>query len=656
MSTTLSRFDAALALIGADANGTAKPPRHRDGQPESIVQAFGLTVHIDRHAGTVFEGKGPSGRPYRVVQRDDYGYLPGVQGDDGQDWDVYLGPHQDSGRVYVVTQNKIDDGSYDEQKGMLGYASREAAEECYRAHTHPRMFGGIGEMALSDLHAQLKAHAGGVFRAKTDEDVAAEEPPPSSEIPDMKVKSDEPTNPSGAPRDTAPEPPGNGGHAPPDGVLLRTALVRTVRREDRLNPATGTARPVVVVDFVASTEDVDSHGSVLVCDWDQDGRLKRYTDNPVLLWMHGREDIARPAIGKCENVRVENRKLLATAVFDDTTDFDRGVAEKYAKGVLNAFSVGFCPGEVEIRMVGGEEVIFFSKNELRENSAVNVGSNASALAQRAFIGAARDLAKSRGGRVEMRDVIAQIRASNTPAAPVAAPPIPTPTPPKERGHGDTMTTKKTIEIEERDVRADKGGVTCSVGCPHCEKDFDMSIKAVPMPPEKALELQQTRDALTRETASLTEARALLSTEQKRATELETKLADATARATALLLDGATREIDQRVGKKIEPHERDAELDLARLFLSDATPDPDSKDAAGNPTRTLGQKKLTERLARLDQRRDLGLLGAPITGTPGLPAADPKVSAAVAPNTSPRPAASRAGDGFADLLDSPAAAA
>lgn len=187
-----------LDLIGAAANGTARSPRHRDGQAVSIVQAHGLTVHIDRHAGTVLQGTGPDGKPYQVVQQVDYGFLPGVRGDDGDEYDVYVGAHPACDRVFVVTQLRASNARYDEQKAMLGFPDAAAAERCYRDHTHPTMFGRMGSLSLDAFKAQLAAHAGGesVFRAETDEDAAdlaamdeieaaplSDPEPPSSENP-----------------------------------------------------------------------------------------------------------------------------------------------------------------------------------------------------------------------------------------------------------------------------------------------------------------------------------------------------------------------------------------------------------------------------------------------------------------------------------------
>lgn len=210
-------------------------------------------------------------------------------------------------------------------------------------------------------------------------------------------------------RDAAPKPTGGEWDAAQDGMLLRAANVRSVRREDRKNPVTGETRKVVVADWVASTEAEDSYESILVADWDQDGRLDRFRANPVLLWMHDRSLQRVPAIGHCEDVRVENRELLLRVVCDDTTEFDREIAEKIAKGILRAGSVGFGWEKAELRTVGDRQVVVFSKNILQEFSIVNVGSNPQALSQRDLVRATRELLIA-GGNVGMREAAAAYRA------------------------------------------------------------------------------------------------------------------------------------------------------------------------------------------------------------------------------------------------------
>jgi hypothetical protein len=484
---------------------------------------------------------------------------------------------------------------------------------------------------------------------------------------------------------------GDGGHAAPDGMLVRTAVVRAVRREARPTEK-DPQRSLIIVDAVASTEDIDSHESILACDWDYDGRLNRYESNPILQWMHGRDPAQRPAIGHAENVRCEKatkvgpfreapatgRDLLFSAVFDDTTEFDKEIATKFEKGVLRAFSVGFAPGEAEVRMIDGREIVVFSKNELREISAVNVPSNPLALAtgigraQRAIVAAAREMARGVGTPVRMADVLTRVATSqeeravattNVPTPldpPTPLTPSPLPPEPTARGTGEPPMTLKKFDLPDGAVRAAKGGGgSCSVTCPNCDKDFEMSFKSLPMSEEKAAEIEQIRGDLATARSSLTEQTRVADVETKRAAGLETRLVETSARLSAMLLDSATRDVDSRIGKKIEPTERDEELDLARTMLSDTTPDPDAKNADGISTRTLGQKKWSARLAKIDSRRDLGLLGPSITGTTTMPEPSAQVRTVTEPMTATPAVASggftRGGEAAASLLDAPATA-
>lgn len=426
-----------------------------------------------------------------------------------------------------------------------------------------------------------------------------------------------------------------GGHdASPDGMLLRHANVRSVRREDRLHPVTKEIRRLVVADWVASTESVDSYESILICDWDKNGGLDQFRRNPVFLWAHDRAlGHSMPAIGHCENARVEQNQLLLTTICDDTTEFDRQIAEKIEKGVIRMGSVGFDWSKAELRTIGDQEVVVFSGNRLREFSGCNIGSNNDAMVQRALVSASRELARAHGS-VDMAAVVAHLRAANTTARadpPAAAPPavasavppapIGAPAAPTPKRHGDPMATKKTIDIEERAVRADQNGATIAIVCPHCEAPVDANVRTLPVPAHVTAEHEQTRKALDT-------ARADLAAEKTRVAEMDGKLTRAEAektaaenRAAALDVKVATMEttlraqreafvaseIDKRVGVRIEVIEREDQIRLAMLDLADATPDPEK---AGH---TLGDKAFAARLAKLDQRRDLGLLGAPITG-------------------------------------------
>jgi HK97 family phage prohead protease len=374
-----------------------------------------------------------------------------------------------------------------------------------------------------------------------------------------------------------------GEDADASALYVRTAEVRSVRRENRKSQSNGADRSVVVVDFVASTEIKDSHGSIVKSNWD----LVRFAANPVLLWMHGRwSDI--PAVGNVENLRKEGTDHCGRAVFDDTSDFDKEVAAKYEKGVLKAFSIGFYPHTVRFEMHNDEEVLILDDIELLEISCVNVPSNPEALAKEAR---SWEALRSRA------------RAAKTPAPPAPTTPRATPGAPKDQ-------TMKTITV---DVRAHRASPQ-TAACPACNEALGVALANVPEVDEKALAEATSRAATAEQSMTVLTAKA---TEAERALALSaSELQSATARLAALEPELALvraenekartalveKAIDERVSVRIFPTERDSELRIAKLLLADRTPDPEK------PGATLGEKAFATRLAEIDARPDLGLLG------------------------------------------------
>lgn len=404
-----------------------------------------------------------------------------------------------------------------------------------------------------------------------------------------------PARPTGEDRGDDSGPRGRGGDEESSPLYLPTSDVRSVRREIRKDPA-GQDAPCVVVDFVASDETIDTHRSIVKCDFD----LTRYAKNPVLLWSHNRDKDHLP-IGRCENLKIATvkgvRTMTATAVFFMRTEFQREIAEAYARGECRMFSVGFYPNKYELEEIDNEEILVLSENQLVEISATPVGSNENALSQKAF-----DAARQRA------------RAAKNPAPPAPAA-IPSPAP---AGASKDKTTMKNMKIDVRDARADKGA-SCKAACPHCNEAMMVELDHLPMPDEKAVadltvrataaegKLTETSAKLAEMERSLAVATQEKDAAEKRATSLETKLEAAEKVIERARMDRVAAEIDKRVGTKIEAAEKDDEIKLARTMLADTTPDPDK------PGSTLGEKAWSARLAKIDQRRDLGLLGPAITG-------------------------------------------
>lgn len=127
--------------------------------------------------------------------------------------------------------------------------------------------------------------------------------------------------------------------------------------------------------FVASTDSVDRYDSRVMQHW----RLESFNRNPMFLWMHDRR--SKP-LGRVEAFDVEENRSLATVQFAPT-DAGEELRVLYAKGFLNAVSVGFRAGSVtyieddDIVELGSAE----HPNELFELSGVTLPGNAEALAE-----------------------------------------------------------------------------------------------------------------------------------------------------------------------------------------------------------------------------------------------------------------------------------
>jgi len=466
---------------------------------------------------------------------------------------------------------------------------------------------------------------------------------------------------AGEARDLAQRPERRAGDEGESPLYVQQALVRSVRREKRPTPKTPD-REVVVVEFVASTEIIDSHDSIVRSNWD----LTRYSKNPVLIWMHGRmNDI--PAVGNVENLqKVGSTKHEGNAVFDDTTEFDRAVAAKYEKGVLKGFSIGFYPRTIRFERIDDEEVLILDDIEILEISCVNVPSNPEALAKgerdamaqieaRATKGWERSIARlsanpSAYNALHERVLAAyQAHITRNALPPGGAPLNPTKThdsgltPPREdrKAANPGDTTMKDLIISEREMRATKGGVHCEAPCPNCNEKMSVEIKHSALDPdESAKKAAEVATLTTRATSAekLAETRAAeLDAAKARAVEMERTLNETRQYIIADRIRHAEEKLKSLSGEKLFPNEVDAELKLAKRYLSDLDPSKDEKHKG----RSVGEIEWEERIATIEKRPSLRLLTPPQTQGNGngdkTRETDPKVTGAMDQNQASREA-------------------
>ena len=96
----------------------------------------GYDITIENPKGSTRSGVDANGQPWSVTMNNDYGYIRGTEGVDGDHIDVFLSDDPTTGKVYVIDQVK-EDGIFDEHKVMYGFKSALAAKRAYLANYSP---------------------------------------------------------------------------------------------------------------------------------------------------------------------------------------------------------------------------------------------------------------------------------------------------------------------------------------------------------------------------------------------------------------------------------------------------------------------------------------------------------------------------------------
>lgn len=134
--------------------------------------------------------------------------------------------------------------------------------------------------------------------------------------------------------------------------------------------------------FVVSDESVNKYGfRVLTNGID----TSQFEQNPVMYYMH-RRNIENPTggevIGRWENIRVKNGKLLADAVFDESEPLGKKIAGKVKNGFIKMASIGIERKETSAKptlLLDGQTKPTVTKSLLQEISIVDQGGNNNAL-------------------------------------------------------------------------------------------------------------------------------------------------------------------------------------------------------------------------------------------------------------------------------------
>lgn len=119
----------------------------------------GIIIHVENAAGTHRIGRDKNGAEWRTQMLYDYGFIPKIDGKDGDALDVYVGSDKKAKNVYIVEQrNPYKNHKYDEDKVMLGFPSAEEAKSAYLSHyNRSDFFGKIKEMTFKDFKKAVES-------------------------------------------------------------------------------------------------------------------------------------------------------------------------------------------------------------------------------------------------------------------------------------------------------------------------------------------------------------------------------------------------------------------------------------------------------------------------------------------------------------------
>mgnify|MGYP006347585473 FL=1 len=150
---------------GTPTEGPAAPAPGEHPEVVGTREFAGMPINIERKAGSVRTKTPRSGGPtWSMTMQNDYGEIPGTKASDGDPIDVYMGPNDNSQKVFVVNQVKKDGATFDEHKVMLGFDDQKTASDAYLAH-YPAGWKGMQSVTPMSV-AQFKQWSKGEIKGE----------------------------------------------------------------------------------------------------------------------------------------------------------------------------------------------------------------------------------------------------------------------------------------------------------------------------------------------------------------------------------------------------------------------------------------------------------------------------------------------------------
>lgn len=187
-----------LAQAEAATNRNPTEGQARAGNyAKGKLHVHGMEISIENPRGSMRRGVDDDGEKWSVRMPVSYGYIKRTVGADDDHVDVFIGPHLKSPKAFVIDQNELHSGRYDEHKVMLGFGSKAQAVQTYHrafsdgkgrdriGHVEAMTIDGLREwLRNGDTKAPIKRAEGGGVRDNYGAQRMAEGGAPAYEPPD----------------------------------------------------------------------------------------------------------------------------------------------------------------------------------------------------------------------------------------------------------------------------------------------------------------------------------------------------------------------------------------------------------------------------------------------------------------------------------------
>lgn len=157
-----AQTEADLESARAQVNVEPSPAQVAAGNyKKGHVKLHGFDIAIENPKGSVRKSKDPANPWESPPMPGDYGYIKGATAKDGDKLDVLIGPSPVSQKVYVIDQNDLNTGKYDEAKVIIGAKTPDQAVSLYAGGFSDGKgadrIGGVTELTVEEFRQWVKS-------------------------------------------------------------------------------------------------------------------------------------------------------------------------------------------------------------------------------------------------------------------------------------------------------------------------------------------------------------------------------------------------------------------------------------------------------------------------------------------------------------------